>query len=170
MTQTRYVEMYSLIQWDDRLRKVFQLGYDPYYYEPTSIQGVAASKARELLSELGCFYYRDSENGQSSVMLKPKSGLRYEEITGKQQYFNPSLTCYFYSAHIAYPSITPVDYPPPTRISEAEKYEDYKAKWKDTKQWLHWGESREILEVAPGHVRHVRTQPITLPNATPIAL
>lgn len=166
--QTRFVEMYSLVQWDDSLRRMFQLGYDPYYYEPTSIQGVAASKARELLSDIGCFYYRDSENGQSSVVLIPKCGLRQEEITGKQQYFNPPLVCYFYSAQVVYPSITPVDHQPPKRIAEAEKYEEYKARWGDTKQWLHWGEQKEILEIAPGHVRHSRIQPIVIPNAEPI--
>ncbi len=168
--QTRFVEMYSLIPWDSKLRRMFSLGYDPYFYEQRTVEGVAADRARELLSSIGCFYYRDSENGQSSVMLKPTCGTRYEEITGKHVIFENPLTCYFFSAHVAYPGIIPLDHVPPRRIAEATKYEEFRAKWGDTKQWLHWNEQREIIEIAPGHIRHKRTQPVILPNAEPITM
>lgn len=150
--ETRYIEMYSLCNWEPVLRKRFCLGYDPYYFDTGSTLGIAAEKARELLRSLGVFYYRDIENSRG-ILLQPTEGAELHKITGKEAVFDPPLECRFFNVKVLYPSMVPVDYAPPTKITLAEKYQEYKTKWGDTKLWLAWAQPIKITQVTAKFVR-----------------
>lgn len=153
--RTRYVEMYSLVEWHAELRRSFCLGYDPYYYNDRVPEGMAASKARSLLCSLGVFFYRDIENGQG-LILKPEIGSHNYSFEGSNIVFEAPLSCYFFNVEVAYPAIVPVDYQPPPNIVKAQPYLKLKEKWGDTKKWLSWNEPKQILQVTSNFIKHAR--------------
>lgn len=155
--KTRYIEMYSLVPWDNQLRKQFCLGYDPYYFKEGSAEGVAASNARELLQSLGVFYYRDIENSKG-LLLQPSQGDGCEKFVGKDVILDPPLSCYFFTANVLYPAIRPIDYTAPENITRAENYLNYKEKWGDTKQWLEWNTPKTIIHVTSKFVKSIKKE------------
>jgi len=154
---TRHIEMYSLNSWDNGLRKQFCLGYDPYFFNETSVEGIAAHKARELLQSLGVFYYRDSENSKG-LLLSPNNGSNFHLFTGDDKIFEPPIRCYFFTAHVLYPAIRPIDFICPSNITKAKGFLKYKEKWGDTKQWLEWNSSKNVLHMTSKFIKTVKTK------------
>ncbi len=156
--QHRYVEMYSLVAWDNSIRTKFCLGYDPFYFNERSTEGIAASNARNLLTQLGVFYYRDIENNVGMI-LEPSvpGGDKFKDKTSTL-FFNPPLSCFFFNVKVAYPSIHVLDYPIPDNMVKMEPYFKFKEKWGDNKQWLSWNEPKRIVRAAPGFITHAKKQ------------
>ena len=156
MMQVRYVEMYGLCQWEGALRRRFCLGYDPYFYSPGTREGIAADNARQLLQQLGVFYYRDDQNSKG-ILLTPTAGAEASRLSGMDMVFNPALTAYFFNVKVIYPAIAPVDYETPIKVTQAARFIEYKEKWGDTKHWLHWNDEVKVVRVTPGVVRRAIT-------------
>jgi hypothetical protein len=115
---------------------------------------MAAKRARELLQQLGVFFYRDIENS-NGIILAPITGSRCEIFKpGMPVIFDPPLECYFFNVKVLYPSILPVDYVPPSKITSNAKYVEYKEKWGDTKQWLRWNDPKKLIQLDPKFVKH----------------
>lgn len=157
--QIRYIEMYSLVAWDNSIRTRFCLGYDPFYYNERTAEGIAAANARKLLIDLGVFYYRDIQNSVG-ILMQPTVGDgidKFSDLTTVLR-FEPPLTCYFFNVLVAYPSIHPVDYVLPDNVARTGTYFKYKEKWGDFKQWLSWNEPKKITRAAPGFITHAKNK------------
>lgn len=153
--KTRYVEMYSLVEWPKELRTNFCLGYDPYHHAEGTVEGIAASKARELLQGLGVFFYRDIENGYG-LRVSPIQGQRSELFQNQPErmLFDPILSCYFFNVNVAYPSIRPLEYVPPKRRMPGDKLEIFRQKHGDIRQWLAWNKPVKLVYLDNRSVKH----------------
>lgn len=144
--------MYSLISWDQELRRKFYLPYDPYYFGDDSEKTKASEAALQHLRNLGVFFYRDDDHS-TGLILKPNTPNVPEYIKEDTQFAcEDPLAVFAFNCEVSYPVITPVEWDPPEDRSMQFKYQTQVDKYGDARKWYRFNKECLLRQVQRGMV------------------